>query len=157
MLRLLRLLRILKLGNYSKSLVIIVDIVKEKKNDLLVTISITGLILLLTSALMYEIENSVQPEQFPNILGTLWWSVATLTTIGYGDVYPITALGKMLAAITALLGIGIVAIPTGIISSGFIEAIQKRKRSSTKKEKDNNNKIHYCPHCGSKFNIDEEE
>lgn len=159
-LRLLRILRILKLGNYFKSFDLISDVFKQKKDELLVTVSITGLILLITSTLMYEIENSVQPEQFPNILGTLWWSVATLTTIGYGDVYPITALGKILASITALLGIGIIAIPTGIISSGFIEVLQRRnenKKSKTISENvEKEPRTLFCPHCGEKFTIDDD-
>jgi voltage-gated potassium channel len=157
-LRLLRILRVLKFGNYSNSIKIIGEVIRRKKNDLFVTVSVTGMILLLTSTLMYEIEHSVQPEQFPNVVGTLWWSVATLTTIGYGDVYPITAWGKILAGITALLGIGIVAIPTGILSSGFMEAVENRsrKKKSGKNEKtvsesNPEEKEYFCPHCGKKF------
>ena len=77
---------------------------------------------------MYEIEHDVQPENFENILSTLWWAVATLTTIGYGDVYPLTDWGRFLAGLTALFGIGLVAIPTGIISAGFLEALEKKNK-----------------------------
>jgi voltage-gated potassium channel len=153
-LRLLRTLRLFKLGNYSKSLRTIGDVIKEKRSDLIITISITGIILLIAATFMYEIENTVQPEAFPNVFATLWWAVATLTTIGYGDVYPITALGKGLAAITALLGIGIVAIPTGIISSGFIDKMEERKKKKISPTNETNTS-YYCPHCGKKFNIDE--
>jgi voltage-gated potassium channel len=85
---------------------------------------------------MYYVEHEVQPEQFPNILATFWWAIATLTTVGYGDVYPVTAAGKILSSIIAILGIGIVALPTGIISSGFMEELNKNKHPEK------------CPHCG---------
>jgi voltage-gated potassium channel len=88
---------------------------------------------------MYYVENSVQPDKFPNIIATLWWAVATLTTVGYGDVYPVTILGKILSGLIAILGIGLVALPSGIISSGFITEI-------------NNEKTKVCPHCGKEIN-----
>ena len=104
---------------------------------------VTFLLLLLASALMYYIETDTQPEAFPNILASFWWAIATLTTVGYGDVYPVTALGKILSGIIALLGIGLVALPTGIISSGFIEGFRGR-RSSEKEDIT-------CPHCGKRI------
>jgi voltage-gated potassium channel len=91
---------------------------------------------------MFNIENTAQPEVFKNAFDALWWALATLTTVGYGDIYPVTVLGKILSAIIALLGIGLVAVPTGIISAGFVEAI-----SNTKQEKD----MKYCPYCGEKL------
>ncbi len=86
-------------------------------------------------------ENEAQPEKFENIGDAMWWGVATLTTVGYGDVYPITGIGKFLSAVIALIGIGFVALPTGIISSAFINKIQSDKQE-TKCE---------CPKCGTKF------
>ncbi len=154
-LRLLRTLRLFKLGNYSKSLRTIGDVIQEKRSDLIITISVTGIILLIAATFMYEIESSVQPESFPNVFATLWWAVATLTTIGYGDVYPITNFGRALAAVTALLGIGIVAIPTGIISSGFIDKMEEHKQKKNKEEYPESEKSYYCPHCGKKFRVDE--
>ena len=82
--------------------------------------------MLIASVIMYNIENEAQPEAFENALMALWWAVSTLTTVGYGDVYPVTLLGKLLSAVIALLGIGLVAVPTGIISSGFIEKNRKK-------------------------------
>ena len=74
---------------------------------------------------MYYVENAAQPEVFSSIPKTMWWGVATLTTVGYGDIYPITALGRILGGVIAILGIGIFAIPTGIIASGFTEYVEK--------------------------------
>jgi len=90
---------------------------------------------------MYHFENEAQPDKFQNIGQALWWSVATLTTVGYGDVYPVTAIGKILSAIIALIGIGFVALPTGILSSAFIEKVQSKKSVR--------NKSCSCPNCGN--------
>lgn len=135
-LRLFRLLRLFKLNRHSKALRLIVTVFKKTKSDILVTVFIVSFLLIMASTLMYDIENEAQPDAFANIGEALWWSVATLTTVGYGDIYPITGLGKLLSGIIALLGIGIVALPTGIISSAYIEEVQNR------------NKTIQCPHCG---------
>jgi voltage-gated potassium channel len=135
-LRLAKTLRILKIGRYSPSIALIVRVLKRCRSDLLVTLFVTMMLVLLASALMYSVENQAQPEQFPDIVATTWWTIVTLTTVGYGDVYPITALGKVIGGFIALLGIGLVALPTGIISSGFMEEIRLR------------NSKRICPHCG---------
>lgn len=137
-LRVFRILRLLKINRYNKSLHLIVQVFKERKSDLLMTLFITFILLVFASFLMYNIEKDVQPEAFPNILATFWWAIATLTTVGYGDVYPITALGKLLSGIIALLGVGLVALPTGILSSAFIDKIRIKKASQKK-----------CPTCGN--------
>ncbi len=136
--RMARFFRILKLNRYSNALSLIVKVLKNKKDVLLAAFYILTMTILTSSVFMYYVENRVQPENFSSITATFWWAVATLTTVGYGDIYPITALGKVLATIISITGIGIVALPTGIISSGFIEEIDN-----------NNNKI--CPHCGKKM------
>lgn len=141
-LRLLRLLRILKLNRHFKSLKLIGTVVKKVKNDILVTIFVVFILLTLASTLMYNIENEAQPETFSNIGQAFWWAVATLTTVGYGDIYPITGLGKALSGVIALLGIGIVALPTGIISSAYIEEVQK-------------NKVHICSNCSKIYKEEE--
>lgn len=145
-LRLFRLLRIFKLGRLSKSLKTINNVLKETRSELFLTLLITSILLLLSSTLMYHIENEAQPEKFENIGQSLWWSVATLTTVGYGDVYPVTGLGKFLSAIIALIGIGFVALPTGIISSAFIEKVQQSKKKDDHKNCE-------CPNCGTRFEI----
>ena len=99
----------------------------KKRSDLGITVFVTLILLVIASSLMYHIEGQEQPEAFPNIVASFWWAVATLTTVGYGDVYPITAWGKFVSGIIALLGIGLVALPTGILSSAFIEKINDKK------------------------------
>lgn len=146
MLRLLRLVRIFKLAHYSSSVRLIYRVLKDKKEELIITVAASFILLLLAATLMYHVEKQIQPDQFPNIFAALWWAVATLTTIGYGDVYPVTAAGKVLAAFTALFGIGLVAIPTGLISMGFMEEIQKSRQDEKEEEHPK-----YCPHCGKKL------
>ena len=143
-LRLFRLLRIFKLSRLSKSLKTVSGILKETKEELTITIFVAFILLILSSTLMYYIESDVQPEKFKNIGESLWWSVATLTTVGYGDVYPITGAGKVLSAIIALIGIGFVALPTGIISSAFIGKLQESKGNKK-------NEMCKCPNCGTEF------
>jgi voltage-gated potassium channel len=137
MLRLFRVARVFKLNRYSKALNTISNVINEKKEELITTVFIMLFIIVISSTLIYYIEYDYQPEAFPNIIASCWWAVATLTTVGYGDIYPITGLGKVLAAIIALAGIGLVALPTGIISAGFMEQINNKKR---------------CPHCGKEVN-----
>lgn len=124
-LRVTRLLRILKINRYTNSMKLLFVVIKKKKEELLLTIFVTIFMLLTASSIMFYLENEAQPEMFPNILASFWWAIATLTTVGYGDVYPVTVLGKLLSGVIALLGIGFVALPTGIISSGFMEELSK--------------------------------
>ncbi|PKL14707.1 MAG: hypothetical protein CVV52_00595 [Spirochaetae bacterium HGW-Spirochaetae-8] len=144
-LRLTRVIRILKIGRYSTSLLLIGRVLKRSKSDLTVTVFVMLLLMLLSSALMYYVENPAQPDAFPNIIASAWWTIVTLTTVGYGDVYPITALGKLLGGVIALLGIGLVALPTGIISSGFMEEI--RIRGQEQNMRNERNEIQRCPYC----------
>jgi voltage-gated potassium channel len=138
-LRLTRILRILKVNRYNNSLILIGTVIKEKRSELTVSGFVTLLLLILASFIMYYVEGSAQPEAFPNILSALWWAVATLTTVGYGDIYPVTGLGKIISGFIALLGIGLVALPTGLISAGFISKLENKKSDSEEKR---------CPHCG---------
>jgi voltage-gated potassium channel len=138
-LRIMRLIRIFKLGRYSKSLKTINSVLRETRSDLGITIFIAFIMLVLASTLMYYVEGDVQPNKFASIGHSFWWAVATLTTVGYGDVYPVTGMGKLLSGIIALIGIGIVALPTGIISSAFIEKIHQDNKTCT------------CPNCGANF------
>ncbi|MGB3591515.1 MAG: ion transporter [Nonlabens sp.] len=142
-LRLFRLLRIFKLGRLSTSMKTIKAVLKDTRAELSTTLFITFVLLILSSTLMYYIEHDAQPEKFENIGQALWWSVATLTTVGYGDVYPVTGIGKILSAIVALVGIGFIALPTGIVSSAFIDRVQQEKGKKKK-----TNKICECPNCG---------
>ncbi len=147
-LRLMRIFRVFKLVRFIRSLQLLGRVVRDRKDELLITFFGSGLMLIISATLMYEIEHELQPDKFSNIFEAIWWAVATLTTIGYGDIYPITGGGQFLAAITALFGIGLVAIPTGIISVGFLEQIQARK---DEEEGNDTKKYNYCPHCGEKL------
>jgi voltage-gated potassium channel len=154
MFRISRLLRIFKLNRYTKALSLIISVVRDKKDELMAAVFVMGFMIMISSTMMYYFESEVQPEAFPNIVASFWWSIATLTTVGYGDIYPITAIGKLFAGIIAILGIGLVALPTGIISSGFIAAVSK-------KEKDAEREAAYvqikCPHCGELIEHDHKE
>lgn len=132
MLRIIRLFRIFKINRYTTAISTINTVFKNKKSQLLSSIFIVSTLMIIASVLMYNIENPAQPNEFDNAFSSLWWAIATLTTIGYGDIYPITAMGKILSAVIAVLGIGLVAVPTGIISAGFMEVIDNNK-----KEKEN--------------------
>ncbi|MBB6482703.1 ion transporter [Spirochaeta isovalerica] len=134
-LRLTRILRIFKINRYTTSLSMIGRVLKKKKEELIVTLFVTFLLILLAASVMYYVETDIQPDGFPNILASLWWAVATLTTVGYGDVYPLSVLGKILSGIIALLGIGLVALPTGIISSGFTEELENKKQNYNRSAK----------------------
>ncbi|MEE9349659.1 MAG: ion transporter [Flavobacteriaceae bacterium] len=138
-LRLFRLLRIFKIGRFSKSFETIKNVLKETKEELSITVFISFIFLIFSSTLMYYVESEAQPEKFENIGQSLWWSVATLTTVGYGDVYPITGLGKFISGVIALIGVAFVALPTGIISSAFINKIQKDRKNAESKK---------CKNCG---------
>ena len=144
-LRLMRLLRIFKLNRYSSSMKLIGDVMREEKEKLFITIFMTGILLVLSSALVFTVEHDSQPEQFPNIYASMWWAIATLTTVGYGDVFPVTPMGKILSGVIALLGIGLVALPTGILSGSFVQAINEEKEA---KKLDAEAHSHSCPHCG---------
>ena len=147
-LRLFRLLRIFKLGRLSRSMKTITGVLKETKAELFITVFVVFILMVLSSTLMYYFEAEAQPDKFANIGQALWWSVATLTTVGYGDVYPVTGIGKILSAIIALLGIGFVALPTGIISSAFIERIQENKKQNLPVKN-----FCKCPNCGVRHEI----
>jgi voltage-gated potassium channel len=124
-LRVFRLFRIFKLVRYNKSFQMISKVLKNEKDKLIATIFIMVILILFAASMMYFIENYFQrSEFFPNIPATLWWAIATLTTVGYGDVYPVTVLGKLLGGLIAVLGIGLVAMPSGIIAMGLIQEVR---------------------------------
>jgi voltage-gated potassium channel len=150
-LRITRLLRIFKLGRYTSALSLFTSVFFEKRNELGITLFVMFLLLLMSSTIMYYLEGDIQPNQFPDIISTFWWSVATLTTVGYGDVYPITGWGKLVSGIIAILGIGLVALPTGILSAGFIEKIESNNKQKTVEEEAPPQPFKYCPHCGEKL------
>ena len=152
-LRIARFLRLLKLGRYLRSVSLFGKVLRERRDELLITVMMTALVLLVASILMYYIEGEAQSDQFPNILSSLWWAVVTLTTIGYGDVVPVTGWGRLLSGLVAVMGIGLVAVPTGIVSSGFIEELAKRKAGGDGPAPAGG----FCPHCGAPLESHEED
>lgn len=138
-LRLFRLFRLFKLSRYVRSLNTLDDVVRSKREELIVMFVMIAMLLLFSSSMMYVVETEAQPDKFPDIPSSLWWGVATLTTVGYGDVFPVTPLGKFLGGLIALLGIGMFALPTGILASGFAEEIRRQHEKTH---------AHCCPHCG---------
>jgi len=135
--RLIRIFRIAKIGRYYSSLRLIKNVLILKKEELVLATVVMSFLLLISAALLYHCEHDAQPEAFSDIPTAMWWAVITLTTVGYGDVYPVTVWGKCLASIIAVLGIGMFALPTGILGAGFVEEIAKRKSEDPQ-----------CPHCG---------
>ena len=138
--RLLRLFRLFKLARYSDPMQTLGDVFKSKVGDLAVAFFILFVSLTLASSLMYYAEHEAQPELFSSIPSSMWWGVITLTTIGYGDVYPVTVAGKIIGSGVAILGIAVYAIPTGIMASAFTEELRKKRSQKNK-----------CPHCGKEI------
>jgi len=139
-LRLFRLFRLFKIARYLKALKLIGKVLKDKKEELIISVVSILILLLVASTIMYYIENRTQPESFSSIPDAMWWGVSTITTVGYGDVYPITPWGKLLGGIIAILGIGLFALPTGILASGFSGNFAQHKKGSPE-----------CPHCGKQI------
>ena len=127
--RLLRILRLARLGRFSQAIHAITAAVQSRQYELLMSLTIAGILLLVSSTLLYLIEGTVQPDRFGSIPRAMWWSIATLTTVGYGDVFPITPLGRILAGFTAITGIGLIAMPTGILAAAFSDAIQMQRKA----------------------------
>lgn len=135
--RLFRLARLFKMGRYSRAFRTFALVLRTKREELVIAVVAVLILLLITSSLMYFVENEAQPDVFTSIPAAMWWGAAALTTVGYGDVYPVTALGKVLGVISAILGIGLFALPAGILASGFTDAL-----ASTCGDDD------VCPTCG---------
>jgi len=132
LLRVIRLVRIARLGRskrFKKSTRHLRHAIQSKKDELGIAAAYTGLVIFISSVLMYVAEGQVQVQEFGSIPRCLWWSVITVTTVGYGDVSPVTAIGKVIASITALAGVTIIAIPIGIISAGFTESVATERAS----------------------------
>ncbi len=139
MVRVMRVMRVAKLGRYSESLQMLLRVVQSRWEQLLSSILILLILAVVSASLMFYAEHDAQPKAFSSIPAAMWWAVATLTTIGYGDIYPVTVIGKFMASIIAVLGIGMFALPTGILGSGFVEELDKNKKART------------CPHCGKEL------
>ena len=125
-LRAVRLLaRVARLSRYSSGLRTLARVIHAKRSDLLTVIMVLSLLLLMASSLIFFAEKEAQPDKFANIPQAMWWSIITLTTVGYGDAVPVTVAGRLLAGLIAILGIGLFALPAGILGSGFVDELKK--------------------------------
>ncbi len=142
-LRLLRVFRLVKITRYSESVEIIGAVLRSRKNALLSTLFVTFILLFMASVLMYLAEREAQPEGFSSIPAAMWWGMVTLTTVGYGDLAPATPLGRILGAVVALFGIGLFALPAGILGSAFVDELEARREARRSEAQ-----AQTCPHCG---------
>ena len=128
-LRILRLIRLLKLTRYFVSLQILLRVIEREKGSFQAVIFILGMMIMMAAASIYVVESKAQPEVFTSIPASMWWAVVTLTTVGYGDVIPITPLGRFLGAIITILGVGLAALPAGILATGLTYELEQRKQN----------------------------
>jgi len=134
-LRLARLARTLKIARHSRALQTLGRVLRAKREDLVITVIAGGVLLICASGLVYFAERDAQPQQFSSIPAAMWWGAVTLTTVGYGDIFPVTPLGKVIDGVIALLGIGLFALPAGILAAGFTEELSRPRPT-------------VCPRCG---------
>ena len=137
-LRLLRFFRLFRLTAYTKAAHLVLNVFKSRKDELSLAFILTSFLIVIASCLVYFSEHLVQPDKFSSIPATIWWAVVTLTTVGYGDIVPITIMGKIFTVIILLAGVALLALPAGIITAGFLE--ESRKIRKPRHEN--------CPHCG---------
>ena len=136
MLRVARIFHLFRLNAKYDSFNVITTVLYEKRNQIISSVFIVVILMLASSLCMYSVEHDAQPLVFRNAFSGIWWSMSTLLTVGYGDIYPITTLGRGMAICIAYLGVGVVAIPTGIISAGFVEQYQRKSNISNIKDTD---------------------
>jgi len=130
MLRIVRIFRLFRINAYYDSLSVITEVIASKRQQLISSVFLIAVLLIASSLCMYSLENKAQPDVFTNAFSGIWWAVSTLLTVGYGDIYPITPMGPLFSIIITFLGVGMVAIPTGIISAGFVDQYSRIKRMS---------------------------
>ena len=130
MVRLIRIFRLFRINHYYDSLNVISEVLKSRKQQLVSSVFIIVMLMIASSLCMYSLEHEAQPAVFTNAFSGIWWAASTLLTVGYGDIYPVTMLGKLFGIFIAFLGVGMVAIPTGIISAGFVEQYSEIKKRS---------------------------
>ena len=167
MFRIIRILRVFRIHHYADPLRVIGDVLKKKQGQLLSSIFIVMILMVASSLMMYNLEHEAQPEAFANAFSGFWWAANTLLTVGYGDIVPVTLAGKICGTLLTFLGVGMVAIPTGILSAGFMEQVsivrekavlegvirdtafaEEEREASEKKETE---EYVYCPYCGKRL------
>lgn len=140
-LRLMRFLRLFRLTAYMKAAQLVTNVFKSRVNELLLSLVLTVFLVIIASSLVFFAEHNAQPDSFSSIPATVWWAVVSLTTVGYGDMYPITLWGKVFTSFILLAGVAFLALPAGILTSGFLEEMKLLKK----------HKPHVCPKCGHEF------
>ncbi len=143
-LRIFRILRLFRVTRYSHALKVIQHVAQDKKEELVISAMFIVFMLIISSSIMFYIEHEAQPQVFSSIPATLWWGVSTLTTVGYGDAVPNTPLGKFFGGMMAMAGVGLFALPTGILASGFAQAMTRSRQKTVR-----------CPHCGQEIQLHE--
>ncbi|MFN2457529.1 MAG: ion transporter [Chitinophagaceae bacterium] len=136
--RLMRFFRLFRLTAYMQSAKLVTNVFKSRANELVLSLVLVLFLFIISSCVMYFVEHPMQPEAFSSIPATMWWSIVSLTTVGYGDMRPITDLGKILTGVMLLIGVALLALPAGIITAGFLEELRLIKNPKPKN----------CPHCG---------
>ena len=140
-LRLMRFFRLFRLTAYTKATKLVTNVFKSRFSELMLAFIITAFLIVIASCMVYFVEHNAQPDKFTSIPDTIYWAVVTLTTVGYGDMYPVTVMGKIFTVIILFAGIALLALPAGIITSGFLEEMRKSRKPLQYK----------CPHCGKEF------
>ncbi|MBO6632981.1 MAG: potassium channel family protein [Parvibaculum sp.] len=135
-LRLFRLFRLLKVARYSRAAERLTAAWKSVREEVSIFAVVATVLLYACALVVYQFEHEAQPDVFGSVFDALWWAAITLTTVGYGDVYPVTALGRLFAAITALMGICLIAMPAGIFASAFSDALEERRKEEEESEQD---------------------
>lgn len=130
MIRVVRIFRLFKVNTSFDAFNVVAGVIQDKKSQIVSSIFMIFMLMLAASMCMYGLEHDVQPESFDNAFSGIWWAMSTVLTVGYGDIYPVTIGGRIVAIIIALLGVCVVAIPTGVISAGFVEYYTKIKNST---------------------------
>ncbi|HOP67026.1 MAG TPA: ion transporter [Methanoregulaceae archaeon] len=143
----LRVFRLFKLVRYSESINLIIRVIKSQRNTLFTAYAVLFIALIASSTLMFEIEHPVQPDLFSSIPATMWWGIVTLTTVGYGDMVPVTPAGKVLGGAITLIGIGIFALPAGLLASGFTAELKRQVAEGEVTGPDRPSAVYLCPHC----------
>ncbi|MBE5957662.1 MAG: ion transporter [Lachnospiraceae bacterium] len=131
MLRVVRIFHLFRINNTYDSFHVITQVIYEKRNQIISSVFIVVILMMASSLCMYSAEHNAQPTVFKNALSGFWWSMSTIFTVGYGDIYPVTVLGKMMTFVITLLGVGVIAIPTGIISAGFVEQYTQMQKQDS--------------------------
>ena len=145
-LRLLRFFRLFRLTAYTKAAHLVFNVFKSRFNELMLAFILTLFLIVIASCLVFFAENPTQPHVFTSIPATIWWAIVTLTTVGYGDMVPVTVMGKVFTSVILLAGVALLALPAGIITSGFLDESRKLRKHEAP----------VCPHCGKTLDMQEE-